>query len=148
MTPSRLRQILVVPASMVVTLFAAGAAQAQICPAVGADIDCGSIITITDAQTTVVSTGQGPFDGVEDTMVGVVNNSSQPVSTIGLRSIVTIFGFDGDGLSLFGVPGNALDATGYGGPNAFFSDINPGLTDGTISFITPIAAHGGTAFFS
>jgi hypothetical protein len=123
-------------------------ADAQVCPPVGLDTTCGTIITITDTGATVTFTGQPPYDGIEDTLVGVVNNSSQPVRALGLRSVQSIFGFDGDGIVTFGIPGNGLDNTGYGGPNAYFTNINPSLTVGTVNFITQIAAHGGSSYFS
>lgn len=147
--------ILAILASTVLTLAvictartAVGTPPAPTCPPVGADTDCGTIITISNTGTTITSTGQGPYDNIEDTLVGVINNSSQPISVLGLKSAVTIFGFDGDGIDAFGIPGNARDSTGYGGPNAFFTNINATQTEGTVNFITPIAANGGTAFFS
>jgi hypothetical protein len=124
-----------------------GQAIAQ-CPAVGQDTACGIIITVTDSGATITATGQGPYDGIEDTLIGVVNKSRLPVSALGLKSGRTIFGFDGDGIDTFGIAGNARDSTGYGGPNAFFTDISADQTSGTVNFITPIAAKGGTAFFS
>lgn len=48
------------------------------CPAFGADTTCGWAITITDKGATVTQTGQGPYDGSDDTLVGVINNSSLP----------------------------------------------------------------------
>src|ERR1043166_9492315 len=123
-------------------------ASAPVCPAVGADTDCGTIITIDDSGTTITSTGQGPYDSIEDTLIGVVNNSRVPISVISLKSLATIFSFDGDGIDTFGIPRNASDTTGYGGPNAFFTGINAAQTEGVVNFITPIAAHGGTAYFS
>src|SRR5258707_11040171 len=71
---------------------------AQTCPAIGSDSDCGMIITITDSGATVTSTGQGPFDDDDDTLVGIVNKSSLPVRVIGLKATDPIFEFDGDGL--------------------------------------------------
>ena len=129
-------------------LISAHLADAQVCPPVGNDTDCGTIITISDSGVSVSSTGQGPYDGIEDTLVGVVNTSSLPIHALGLKSGQTIFGFDGDGIVTYGVPGNSLDSTGYGGPNAYFTDIDPALKSGTVNFITPIAAKGGTAYFS
>ena len=127
---------------------AAPLASAPVCPPVGADTDCGTIITIDDTGTRITSTGQGPYDSIEDTLIGVVNNSRVPISVISLKSLATIFAFDGDGIDTFGIPGNPNDTTGYGGPNAFFTNINAAQTEGVVNFITPIAAHGGTAYFS
>ena len=126
----------------------ASLANAQTCPAVGQDTDCGVLITVTDKGATVTITGQGPFDGIEDTLVGVVNNSKLPIVRLGLKGQLPIFDFDGDGLVTFGIPGNGQDNTGYGGPNAFFTNINASRTAGTVNFIVPIAANGGTGFFS
>ncbi len=50
-----------------------GAASAE-CPGFGADTSCGSIITITQTGATVTQTGMGPYDGSDDTLIGVVNN--------------------------------------------------------------------------
>jgi hypothetical protein len=121
---------------------------AQVCPAAGRDTGCGTIITIRDNGVSVASTGQGPYDGGDDTLVGVVNNSSRPVFALGLQSALPIFGFDGDGIDTYGIPGNGSDTTGYGGPNAYFTNIDPSRTSGVVNFIVPIAALGGTGYFS
>ncbi len=122
-------------------------ARAQ-CPAVGNDTGCGIIITITNQGATVSTTGQGPYDGIDDTLVGVVNNSTLPVSSLELQSGFNIFGFDGDGIDTYGIAGNGNDSTGYGGPNAYFTNISADQMSGTVNFIAPIAANGGTGFFS
>jgi len=132
---------------LAVLIVSVGEANAQ-CPAVGADSTCGTIITISDTGATVTSTGQPPYDGIEDTLVGVVNNSRLPVSAMGLKSALSIFGFDGDGIVAYGIPGNPQDPSGYGGPNAYFTNISADLKSGTVNFITPIAAKGGTGFFA
>lgn len=118
----------------------AGSANAEICPAVGADTDCGIVITITDNGSSIIFTGQGPYDGIDDTLVGIINNSSRPIGSLGLSSLFSIFDFDGDGIVTYGIPGNTLDNTTYGGPNAYFTNINSGLNSGTVKFITPLAA--------
>ena len=118
------------------------------CPAVGQSSTCGVVITVTNTGATVSFTGQPPYDGIEDQLVGVINNSSRPIRSLELKSSVGLFGFDGDGIDTYGIPGNALDSTGYGGPNAYFTNINSSLTAGTVNFIVPIAANGGTSFFS
>jgi hypothetical protein len=118
------------------------------CPAFGADTTCGVVVTVTNKGATVSSTGQGPYDGIDDTLIGIVNNSSVPVKSLVLTSTLDIFGFDGDGIDTYGAPGNNLDRTGYGGPNAYYTNINAGLTSGTVNFITPVAPNGGTTHFS
>jgi hypothetical protein len=120
---------------------------AGICPAVGVTTGCGLILTIAaDGKTTVTNTGQGPYDGIEDTLVGVVNNSNLPLRALGLNSAESIFGFDGDGLTAFGIPGNSKDASGYGGPNAYYTNITaPGK--GVVNFVNPIP-KGGSGYFA
>lgn len=117
-------------------------------PGFGADtLGPALIITITNTGITTSNgpgAGQGPYDGVEDTYIGVVNESSHTVSTLGVvSSLQTIFGFDGDGIDTYGAPGNGTDHTGYGGPDTFFTGINGTDTSGTISFVTALAAGVG-----
>src|SRR5215467_5340650 len=95
-------------------------ASALVCPAVGADTNCGIIITLNPGGTaTVTATGQGPYDGTEDTLVGIVNNSGSTVTSVHLSSKLSIGGFDGDGLETYnGRPTSGLPsggATGYEG---------------------------------
>jgi hypothetical protein len=97
----------------------------------------------------VYSTDPGPYDGVEDTYFGVINNSSRTISSFALSSTLDIGGFDGDGIdeaNYLNIPHNSQDPSGYGGPNAFFTN-NLG-TSLVVNFITPIAASGGTDVFS
>ena len=139
------------------------------CPAVGADTACGVVITILQAGNSACSTSscvsisnnQGPFDEIEDTLIGVINNSNLPIASLVLTSGVNgtdIFGFDGDGIcgispntGLTYVPAPAgcpFGPTGYEGPGVSFSNISADLTTGTVNFNPPIRANGGTAYFS
>ncbi len=124
-------------------LLAAGATQAF--PAYGADTGPAVIITLNANNTaTVTNTGQGPYDGVEDSYIGVVNNSGHSVSDLTLHSTLTIFGFDGDGLALYGAP-SPNDPNGYGGPDGSFTIAD--AYNGAIHFANGIA-DGGTDYFS
>ncbi len=137
--------------SLAVFAVSATSAYAGTCPALGNITDCTVIITVEDNGVYVTVTGQGPYDGSDDITIGVVNNSSQPVRALGLASQSAIFGFEGDGMDAYGIAGNSYDMTGYGGPNAYFSNPSngfPSLTSGTVNFITPIPAKGGTGYFS
>jgi PEP-CTERM motif len=114
---------------------------------------CDLIITVTNGGFTVAngpSSGiaGGTYDGADDTLIGIINNSSSPLSSINLASNTDIYGFDGDGILTFGAPGNASDPSGYGGPDSFFTNINSSFTSGTVNFVTPLAANGGTTYFS
>ena len=73
------------------------------CPPVGVDGSCGVLISVTGSGATVIDDpSQPPYDTVEDTLVGVQNSSSRPLSILTLRSQNAIFGFDGDGLCAVG----------------------------------------------
>jgi hypothetical protein len=122
-------------------------------PTIGADTHPG-IVFVIDAMGNVTATDgmQGPYDGVEDTYVGVINNSPNPVSSLTVSSTsspaLQLYGFDGDGIDTFGITGNATDNTGYGGPHGFYTNINAALTSGTVNFIGGVAGNGGSDFFS
>jgi PEP-CTERM motif len=110
---------------------------------------CNFVITFNaDGSITTGGPG-GTYDGADDTLVGVINNSHSSIGSFNLSSsTLDIFGFEGDGIDTFGAPGNAIDTTGYGGPDAFFTNIANANTSGTVNFITAIAANGGTQYFS
>src|SRR5271154_3984017 len=70
------------------------------CPAVGYDTECGIVIDITNSGVTITATGQGPYDGVDDTLVGLTNNTtSTTIKSVFLSSKTDIGGFDGDGIA-------------------------------------------------
>jgi hypothetical protein len=148
-------KILHIAAATAIGLFVPCALHAaSLCPAVGdATAGCDLVITVTNSGTTV-ATGPsftlagGTYDGSDDTLIGIINNSTSALSSISLSSSTDIFGFDGDGIDSFGVTGNSKDTSGYGGPDTFFSGINAFATAGTVDFVTPLAAGGGNTFFS
>jgi len=127
-------------------LAAAPAYAASPCPSFGQDTDCGYLITINPdgSITGAPSTTQGPYDGSEDTLVGVVNNSPNAVTSLSLSGS-NIFGFDGDGEASY--TGTSYGPTGYEGPNTSFT-----ITDsdnGMVNFLMGgVAPNGGTAWFT
>lgn len=137
---------------------------------VGSATGCGVIITIPPSgpATITVPAGTGnPYDGDEDTLVGIVNNSGAPISSITLTSTANIFAFDGDGPCDYaqfispalgstadclnypaGVPNNTnpgADPYDYQGPDNTFSNY-ASLTSGTVNFVTPLPNGGSTWF--
>src|SRR3954471_6834062 len=70
------------------------------CPAVGLDKSCGVLIVVGPggALTFLTDPTQPPYDGVEDTLVGVLNSSGGPIDKISLTGTTGAFGFDGDGM--------------------------------------------------
>lgn len=122
------------------------------CPAIGSDTTCGIVITLnTGGTATITATGQGPYDGIEDTLVGVVNNSGGTVGSISLSGS-NIFGFDFDGICTYtpftgsgycsSLPAGS---SGYEGPGTSFTITD--ANDGSVSFAGGLA-NGGTAYFS
>ncbi|HMF90463.1 MAG TPA: dockerin type I domain-containing protein [Candidatus Angelobacter sp.] len=142
-----------------VALLAAASGMAQAptppfrqCPPIGLNTGCAVLITFQkDGKPRVDrDPSQRPFDGIEDTTVGVQNNSNRPIFSISLKSSTDIFGFDGDGLcNVSPRPGGCpFGPTGYEGPGVSFSNINGSRSAGTVSFAGGIRKSGGTAFFS
>ncbi len=119
------------------------------CPAVGNDTSCGLLIDVTNGGVTVYEDpSQGPYDGADDTLVGVLNQSNETVGHVFLASGSDIFGFDADGICAYGFdPGCPFGTTGYEGPGTSFIEISPDYTSGVVSF-NPTIAPGGTAYFS
>jgi hypothetical protein len=115
-----------------------------VCPAIGLSSDCSVVITIqANGSALVQTTGVGPFDGAEDSLVGIVNNGPVPLTILALSGF-DIFGFDGDGLAAYG--GGSFGPTGYEGPNTSFTvtDANHGF----VNFLNGGILNGGTAYFS
>lgn len=131
------------------------------CPAVGDDTSgCELLITVTavdaggNATAFTVSDSSpdlGPFDGTEDTLIGVLNSSGSTLISLAISSTLDIFGFDGDGAcsgnygTIAGCAGG--DPSGYAPAGVSFSGINSTDTAGTVNFSPGIAA-GGSSWFS
>jgi hypothetical protein len=105
--------------------------------------------SITTALNPVYTTDPGPYDGSDDTYIGVINNGSSAITSFHLASASQRIGaFDGDGIDHYGATSNPSDTSGYGGPNAFFTGISADKMSLTVNFLTPIATGGGTSYFS
>src|SRR6266566_1413992 len=102
---SSIRFFAVVGLLSVMLMAVAGGASAQPvppfsqCPSVGLDTSCGILIVYNPdgSRITLVDPTQPPYDGIEDTLVGVQNDSTSSVASTALTG-VGIFAFDGDGL--------------------------------------------------
>ncbi len=70
------------------------------CPPVDQNSGCQFLITVTSNGNTVqTDPNQGPYEGAEDALIGVVNNSSAPISHMPLSVAGSdLFGFDQDGV--------------------------------------------------
>jgi hypothetical protein len=146
------------------------AANTTPCPAVGSDTNgCEYIITVTAVNGSGAATAftvalnapdQGPYDAVEDTLVGIINNSGSVLKSITLPNTAGQFGFDGDGACIGGGtynPGptaaqclNGVFGVGGSGFDDYLSATATSFTNfagatGTVNF-NNIAA-GGTSWF-
>ena len=142
-----------------VLMLMASPAMADVCSTAFPQVpSCGVTITITGSSGNLVATfgGSGvPYDGDEDQLVGITNNSTVAVGAIILSAPGTsnppytsnIFAFDGDGAcTYFG--SCSYGPTGYEGPNNSFVGTSPDLTTGKVLFTAALAPNGGTTWFS
>jgi hypothetical protein len=114
------------------------------CPGIGADSACGLLIYFDAGNNVSILNGnQPPYDSIEDTLIGVQNDSTFPIPSITLTGN-DIFGFDGDGICHF-TGGPPCGPTGYEGPGTAFTIVD--ANNGTVTFAPPIPA-GGHAYFS
>jgi hypothetical protein len=142
-------------ASLLAGLSASAASLPQ-CPAAGNDTSgCEFLITVTSvtggaATAFTVSTSSpdlGPYDGADDTLVGILNSSGATLTSVSLTSPQDIFGFDGDGICTYIACPGATDPSGYAPAGVTFSGINASYTSGTVDF-SPGLASGSSTFFS
>ncbi|MBV9606627.1 MAG: hypothetical protein JO027_16045 [Solirubrobacterales bacterium] len=70
------------------------------CPAVDENTGCQFLITVNNSTETVLQDqNQGPYEGSDDSLIGVQNNSSSPVSELPLAVPNSqLFGFEADGI--------------------------------------------------
>lgn len=103
------------------------------CPSIGQSPSCAVLITINPNGSLKFETDPsiGPYDGIEDTLVGVQNRSGATVFGISLTGN-DIFGFDGDGAGSGG--------SGYEGPEISFSLID--ANTGTVNFDNGLDNNG------
>jgi hypothetical protein len=102
---------------------AASAAFTQ-CPAVDLDTGCQFLVSVTDTETTVESDpAQGPYEGADDALIGIVNNSSKAISSVPFSAEIELFGFEGDGICSVSKPAPGCvvlpkNSEGTANPNA------------------------------
>jgi len=112
---------------------------------------CNTVITIAaDGSISTAVVNPNPYDGVEDNLVGVVNNSASSVSSLNITGS-NIFGFDGDGICFFAAGGGAAD-TWTSGSSSYCSasqlaGSNPGSYQGPTSTFSHSNANTGTVLF-
>ena len=119
---------------------------------------CNVVVTLpSSGPATVALPDAAPYDSADDTLVGVVNNTGGPISSLVFTGGAgnAIFGFEHDGICTFTFVGSAYctasqiagtDPGDYQGPTSTFSNISADLTTGTVNFNPPIPAGGSTYF--
>ena len=115
------------------------------CPSIGQAATCDILITINPDGSVSFETDPNvpPYDGSDDTLVGVVNNSGATVYGVYLAG-PGIFGFDGDGICTF--PGGPpCGSTGYEGPGTTFTVVD--ANTGIVNFTNGLA-NNATLYFS
>jgi hypothetical protein len=149
------------------------------CPAIGQDSGCAYLIILNSAGPAqiVANPSVGPFDGHNDSLVGIVNNSGATVNSVALASNKDIFAFDGDGICATNSHGNLLyawsgtgettqgssncpflpavaktagyDGFDYAGPNTSFSNFSNSddYHSGNVNFPAGLA-NGMSTYFS
>jgi hypothetical protein len=127
-----------------------------------ANASCNILITIAangSISTSIPNSAVSYDSGLDDNVVGVVNNSSTAITSIHLSSTTfQIFGFDGDGIcggyNFVTTPGSATCGANQGNANLYnpagvsFSNIAGNLMSGNVNFLNGGIAPGGTGFFS
>ena len=112
---------------------------------------CGVLITLNANGTATFQTdpNQGPFDGSDDTLVGVVNKTGVPIPSINLSSSKGIFAFDGDGICHYSFTGDGYCSGHdgeYNGPTSSFTNISSDQKSGTVNF--DALQPGSSTYFS
>lgn len=131
---------------------------------------CNIIVTFNADGSISTAAGTGTnYDGSDDALIGVVNNSGHSISSFSITGSAAyggIFGgMDGDGIdaarfgtgvtnaaaqslfdNYFNTHGGKASAQQYGGADAYYTNILS-ATSGTVNFLTAIAS-GGSDYFS
>lgn len=134
-------------------------AQSNVCPAIGYVTGTSCNVEIfagaNNAFSTIV-TNSSPYDGIEDNLVGIINNSGKTIYSLSFNTpsgaSLPLFYFEGDGLQTYNSSAGS-DSTGYGGKTSSgeyttFTNISANQDTGTVVFGTSGIANGGTAYFS
>ncbi len=152
---------LAVSGALVVAPMTASAAAAPAppftqCPAIGSSPSCEILLVINpDNSVNVLNDSSvGTFDGSDDTLVGIVNNSSAAVKAITVSGPGSdLSGFDVDGIcsgsygTWSGSSGCPYGPTGYEGPGTSFVT-KSSLPDSAEVDFTGGLAPGKSAYFS
>jgi PEP-CTERM motif len=138
---------------------AAPSARADVCNGAGGNphlgngsVGCSYIITYGPngaVSTTTGALGGAPYDGSDDTVFAVINQSGSAITAINLSLPgVPLFGFDRDGINGYVGINDSQDPSGYGAGDATFANISGSNDSGTVLFNGTGIANGGIGYFS
>lgn len=125
-----------------------------ICPnTANTNTDCAFVLTIGAGGTITGAAvaGANPYDGSDDALVGVVNNSGSVYNgsfmLTGTGNGGGLFAFDGDGICAYVLASYcSTAATGYEGPGVTFTGISLNEASGTV--VVSNLLLNGTTYFS
>jgi hypothetical protein len=159
------KAVVILAATLVAAGLTSSAAQAASsgppfaqCPAIGASPSCEILIQInTDHSVTVLADpGVEQYDGSDDTLVGIQNNSSSPVAAITVTGPGSdLSGFDGDGICTYTFTGDSYcdaqqiagtDPYDYEGPDNTFVTAASEPDSAEVDFTSALAPHGSSYF--
>jgi hypothetical protein len=156
-----IKHYLVAGAILSVGAVAGGSANSAPCPNINGVTTCNVVITAGPGGSFVTTVpNANPYDGSDDNLVGIVNNSGSTITSlsfIGSGNGGGLFNFDGDGLQFYNsAAGGSPDTTGYGGKvstgqNDYFTNIHTTTVfddSGTVVFGAGGIPDGGSAYFS
>lgn len=138
------------------------------CPTIGAAPSCDILLVVNPDQSISVlgDSSVGPYDGSDDTLVGIVNNSSAAITAVTVSGPNSdLAGFDGDGICTYaagssggsGFTGDSYctaqqkagsDPGDYAGPGTSFT-LDPNSQDDVeVDFTGNGLAAGNSTYFS
>jgi len=138
------------------------------CPKVGAAPSCDILLVVNPDQTISVlgNSSVGPYDGADDTLIGIVNNSSAAITAVTVSGPNSgLAGFDGDGICTYATGGSSgsgftgdsyctsqqvagNDPGDYAGPGTSFT-LDPNSQDDVeVDFAGKGLAAGNSTYFS
>ena len=138
------------------------------CPAIGAAPSCDILLAVNPDQSISVlgDSSVGPYDGSDDTLVGIVNNSSAAIPAITVSGPGSgLAGFDGDGICTYATSGpngsgfagdsyctsqqvSGSDPGDYAGPGTSFTPDPNSQDDVEVDFAGNGLAPGSSTYFS
>lgn len=140
-----------IPAAATAQAAAAPAPPFKECPAVGQDTSCQLLLVVNpdDTITVLGDPALGPYDGSDDTLIGIVNNSKAAVPAITVTGPGSgLAGLDGDGLCTYSVAGCPFGPTGYEGPGTSVKTDSSFPDSAEIDFAAAGLAAGASTYFS